>query len=154
MANKWFVRGVPKDLTDATTATAKAHGVTVGHLVAQALRTYLQVEQPQPAPSKVAASDQYAAMLRRLEALEVQVRQTKPNPKRNAKRRGGLRPEVISRIAALAAAGEHPMAIVAATGASRASVYRHLARLDSRPAADGASPGVVPSEQDGSHASP
>lgn len=41
MADKWFVRGVPVELTEAASAAARSRGVTIGRIVAEALRLYL-----------------------------------------------------------------------------------------------------------------
>lgn len=137
MSDKWFVCGIPENLARAVSAAAKAHGVTVGHLVAQALKAHLlRMKQPRPAPP---ASGIPAAVLRRLEVLEAQLPPL-PRPAVKPKTGGGprLSTDIVEQIGLLAAAGMRPAAITTATGASRASVYRHIASLAKPPFSEGA----------------
>jgi uncharacterized membrane protein len=141
MAGKWFVRGIPEELARAVAAAAKAQGITVGRWVAQALETHLRRTEPPPSSLDPEAVDAHAVILQRLEALEARL---PPLPSPRACRSAGGRPqlptEVLERIRALATAGIRPAEIVAATGVSRASVYRHLPSSTKRSIIDKAEP--------------
>jgi hypothetical protein len=66
---KWFVRGVPAEVTEAATAAAKARGVTVGRIVTAALQAHLARLAGENG-EETAASNRSAEIERRLGALE------------------------------------------------------------------------------------
>jgi hypothetical protein len=140
----WFVRGVPEDLTKAIATAARAHGLTVGRLVVDALQAHLRrLEQPEPMQPSHTEAHPISDVLERLEVLETWMwprsRRAAPRLTSSAER-SSPRATLVDRVAALALAGMRPEAIAAATGVSRASVYRYIAERTAQPTPDGLRP--------------
>lgn len=147
MVETWLVSGVPEDLTKAISAAASARGLTVGRLVVDALHAHLrrleQLESPQLSHTEAyPISD----ILERLEVLERRMRpKSRPAAPRltSSAEHSSSRAALVDRVAALATAGVRPEAIAAATGVSRASVYRYIAKRTAQPTPSGPNPASV-----------